>query len=96
MQKTTEMRCEHSNNEKRLGSKNAQERCDRIFPPLFVRNHPMKSEMGVVLSVGKSAFSVFLPSLGTSNMLFLQEHTYLLSYAAEEEKDDTRKPPIDI
>jgi hypothetical protein len=64
-----------------------QERCDRIFLSLFllfasdqstnlsineVRNGPRTS-------VGKSAFRVFLLSLGTSNMmLFLQEHTIIV------------------
>jgi len=82
--------CEHCN-EKRMGSKKAQERCDRIFLSLYVRGHPLKSQLAVVLSVGKTTFTAFVPSLGTSALLYLQEHTDSLAYAAEEGNDGSRR-----
>ena len=72
--------CEHCN-DKRMASKTAQERCDRVFLALYVRAHPMKGEMGLVLSVGVSSFTVYVPSLGASVLLYLEEHTDELEYA---------------
>jgi len=82
--------CQQSN-DKRMAAKTSQERCDRIFLALFVKKNPLRSEKGVVLSVGKSTFTVFLPSLGTSCLLFLQEHTDILTYATQESPDGTRR-----
>jgi DIS3-like exonuclease 2 len=87
---TLEELCVHSN-EKRLASKNAQERCDRVFLSLFVRKHPLESQLGIVLSVGQSIFTVFLPGLGTSAMLYLLEHKSMLTYASDETNGDKRR-----
>jgi DIS3-like exonuclease 2 len=89
-EETMEEICKHSN-EKRLASKNAQERCDRVYLALFVRKHPLESQMAVVLSVGKSSFTVFIPSLGTSALLYLMEHKDQLTYATDEQADGTRR-----
>lgn len=89
-EKTLDLLCEVSN-EKKLNSKAAQDRCDRIYLSLYVRRHPMKSQMGVVLSVGKSAFTMFVPTLGTSALLYLQEHADVLTYASEEDKNGARR-----
>lgn len=69
-------------NEKRMASKKAQERCDRVFLSLFVKAKPMKSQLGIVLSVGVSTFTVFVPSLGIAVLLFLEEHKDTLTFTA--------------
>jgi len=71
--------CTHCN-EKRMASKTAQERCDRVFLSLYVRAHPLRGEMGLVLSVGVTSFTVFVPSLGASTLLYLEEHKDILTY----------------
>jgi len=73
--------CLHSN-EKRMASKTAQERCDRVFLSLYVRAHPLQGEMGLVLSVGVSSFTVFVPTLGVSTLLYLEEHKDILTYTS--------------
>lgn len=82
--------CEHSN-EKRMGSKNAQERCDIIFLSLYVKSKPMRAQLGIVLSVGQSTFAVFVPSLGVNVKLFLQEHKDMVTYACDEARDGSRR-----
>ena len=78
--------CTHCN-EKRMASKQAQERCDRVFLALYVRAHPLSGEMGVVLSVGVSSFTVFVPSLGVSALLYLEEHKDMLTFKSSGEKE---------
>ncbi|KAL7569843.1 hypothetical protein ACA910_008512 [Epithemia clementina (nom. ined.)] len=77
------MICNHCN-EMRMASKKAQERCDRVFLALFVRAHPLSGEMGVVLSVGLSSFTVFCPSVGVSTLLYLEEHKDMLTFQNRE------------
>ncbi|CAB9512608.1 DIS3-like exonuclease 2 [Seminavis robusta] len=90
-------KCEHCN-DKRLASKMAQERCDVIFLALYLRSHPIKSVLGVVLSLGNKAFTVFVPSLGVNAMVFLEEHKDWLEYENQGDDHDhrivlTRKAP---
>lgn len=82
--------CDHCN-EMRMKSKTAQERCDRVFLSLYVLSKPMKSELGVVLSVGVKTFLVYIPSLGLSTMLFLDEHQDVLDSEFVEDDDLTRR-----
>ena len=84
-----QMICEHCN-EKRLAAKAAQERCDRVFLSLFVRSSPVQGQLGVVLSVGSSAFTVYIPSLGSTALLYLQEHQDVLTYQPQEDPDGQR------
>eukprot|EP00526_Cylindrotheca_closterium_P002831 CAMPEP_0113629878 /NCGR_PEP_ID=MMETSP0017_2-20120614/15516_1 /TAXON_ID=2856 /ORGANISM="Cylindrotheca closterium" /LENGTH=1018 /DNA_ID=CAMNT_0000540305 /DNA_START=64 /DNA_END=3117 /DNA_ORIENTATION=+ /assembly_acc=CAM_ASM_000147 len=65
--------CERCN-AKKEGSRKAQERSDTVFLALYLKKHPLKGQLGVVLSVGQKTFTVFLPSLGISILLFLDEH----------------------
>jgi DIS3-like exonuclease 2 len=65
--------CEHCN-EKRMDSKKAQERSDRVFLSLFLKANPIRSTLGVVVSIGEKAFTVFVPKLGITTMVFLDEH----------------------
>jgi len=81
--------CDHCN-EKRMAAKTAQERCDRVFLSLFVRANPLQGQMGVVLSLGNSAFTVYVPSLGASGLLYLQEHQDMLTYQPLEDPDGQR------
>jgi DIS3-like exonuclease 2 len=81
--KMTETTCKHCN-DKRMKSKKAQERCDRVFLALFVKVHPIRNQLGVVLSVGRSTFTVFVPSLGVNAILYLDEHKDMLTFAIEE------------
>ncbi|KAG7366115.1 ribonuclease R [Nitzschia inconspicua] len=73
--------CENCN-EKKDGSRKAQERSDVVFLALYLRRSPMKHVLGVVLSIGTKAFTAFLPSLGISAMLFLEEHSDWIDYEA--------------
>jgi exoribonuclease R len=71
-------------NEKKDGSRKAQERSDVVFLALFLRRFPMKNVLGVVLSVGNKAFTAFLPSLGVSAIVYLEEHSDWIDYEAHE------------
>ncbi|EED93236.1 ribonuclease, partial [Thalassiosira pseudonana CCMP1335] len=61
-------------NDKRMASKKAQERSDRVFLSLYLKEHPIASVLGVCLGIGEKTFTVFVPSLGMSTRVFLQEH----------------------
>jgi DIS3-like exonuclease 2 len=61
-------------NDKRMASKAAQDRSDRVFLALYLKRSPLREALGVVLSVGEKTFTVFVPSLGVSSKLFLDEH----------------------
>jgi DIS3-like exonuclease 2 len=81
--------CEHCN-EKRLASKMAQERCDVVFLALYLRRNPVRSELGVVMSMGNKALTVYVPTLGISAMMFLDEHKEWLEYESHGEDHDRR------
>lgn len=78
-------------NKMRIASKDAQERCDRVYLSLYAKSHPIQNQLGIVLSVGKSTFKVFIESLGVSAMLYLEEHKHLLTFAVYEQDDGTRR-----
>ncbi|KAL3786259.1 hypothetical protein HJC23_005337 [Cyclotella cryptica] len=61
-------------NDKRMASKKAQERSDRVFLSLFLKKNPISSVLGVCLGIGEKTFTVFVPSLGLSTRVFLDEH----------------------
>ena len=61
-------------NEKRMNSKHAQERSDRVFLCLFLKFNPIKDILGVVVGVGEKTFTVFIPDLGVNDSVFLDEH----------------------
>ena len=61
-------------NDKRMSSKKAQERSDRVFLSLFLKKYPITSVLGVCLGIGEKTFTVFVPSLGLSTRVFLDEH----------------------
>jgi len=61
-------------NDMRMSAKKAQERSDRVFLSLYLRENPISSVLGVCLGVGEKTFTVFVPSLGLSTRVFLQEH----------------------
>jgi DIS3-like exonuclease 2 len=63
-----------------MASKKAQERSDRIFLSIFLKSNPILSTLGVVLSVGDKAFTVFVPSIGVSGMVYLDEHADVYEY----------------
>ena len=67
-------------NEKKMASKKAQDRSDRVFLALYLRRNPLRRQLGVVLSVGEKTFTVFVPSLGSSVVLFLEEHKDMLTF----------------
>ena len=78
-------------NEKSMASKRAQDRSDRVFLALYLRRNPLKRQLGVILSVGEKTFSVFVPSLGASVMLFLDEHKEMLSFEPYRGRNDERR-----
>mmetsp|Transcript_24188 Transcript_24188/g.67006 ORF Transcript_24188/g.67006 Transcript_24188/m.67006 type:complete len:913 (-) Transcript_24188:596-3334(-) len=61
-------------NEKKDGSRKAQERSDAVFLALYLRRFPKKKQLAVVTSIGMKAFTVFLPDLGISAIVYLDEH----------------------
>lgn len=76
--------CERCN-DKKEGSRKAQERSDIVFLALYLRRNPMKSKLGVVVSIGQKTFTVFVPSLGVSTLVFLDEHkSWIKSQPLEE------------
>ena len=70
--------CTHCN-EKKLASKYASDRSDRVFLSLFLKKRPIKATMGVVLSVGDKTFTVYVPSIGVSAKVFLDEHADMVT-----------------
>ncbi|MGK3748196.1 MAG: DIS3-like exonuclease 2 [Bacillariaceae sp.] len=71
-------------NEKKDGSRKAQERSDAVFLALYLRRFPKKKQLGIVMSVGNTAFTVFLPAMGISAVVFLDEHKDWIEYKAFE------------
>lgn len=51
----------------------------------------MSNQMGIVLSVGQKAFTVYVPTIGADAMLYLDEHKTILTYTSEERNDKSRK-----
>jgi exoribonuclease R len=57
-----------------------------------MKNHPMTSVMGVILSVGAKAFTVFIPDLGAEALVYLEEHEDILTWTMNEaEEKGSRK-----
>lgn len=61
-------------NDMRDAARKAQERSDRVFLSFYLKNNPIESTLGVCLGVGVKSCTVFVPSLGMSTKVFLQEH----------------------
>ena len=61
-------------NEKKDGSRKAQERSDAIFLALYLRRFPKKKQLAIVMSIGMKAFTVFLPAMGISAVIYIDEH----------------------
>ena len=72
-------------NAMRMDAKKASERSDRVFLSLFLRLNPIASTLGIVLSVGDKAFTVYVPSLGMSTMIFVNDHTDKFDIAVQNE-----------
>ncbi|KAL3904016.1 MAG: hypothetical protein SGARI_005119 [Bacillariaceae sp.] len=72
-------------NEKKEGSRKAQERSDVVFLALYLRRFPIKNVLGVVTSIGVKAFTVFIPSLGVNAMVYLEEHEDWIEHEAYED-----------
>jgi DIS3-like exonuclease 2 len=77
-------------NEKRMAAKKAQERSDRVFLSLYLKKNPITSTLGVCLSVGEKTFTVFVPKLGASIKVFLQEHEDCFNTNAYTDDDGKR------
>jgi exoribonuclease R len=82
--------CEHCS-AKQMASKEAQQRCDRVYLSLYLKKHVQTAQLAIVLSVGLKSFTVFLPSLGADAMLYLDEHTDILSYEMVESNNGMRR-----
>ena len=78
-------------NEKKEGSRKAQERSDVVFLALYLKHHPMTSQHGVVLSVGQKTFTVFIPALGISSLVYLDEHKHWISFEAYDHLGSERR-----
>ena len=71
-------------NEKKDGSRKAQERSDAVFLALYLRRFPKKKQLAVVTSIGMKAFTVFLPHLGISEIVYLEEHKDWIEFESYE------------
>jgi DIS3-like exonuclease 2 len=72
-QSQLQSQCEHCN-DLRMAAKKAQERSDRIFLSLYLKDHPAHRILAVVLSLGEKTFTVFVPSLALTTKVFLDDH----------------------
>ena len=64
-------------NDKRMKSKEAQDRSDRVFLSLYLISHPIKSIVGIVVGVGEKTFTTFITGIGIDATVFLDEHRHL-------------------
>jgi len=78
-------------NDKRMASKKAQERSDRVFLSLYLKKNPIESVLGVCLGIGEKTFTVFIPSLGFSTRVFLDEHVDVFDMNVIEDDGGRRK-----
>lgn len=78
-------------NDKRMSSKKAQERSDRVFLSLYLKKNPIESALGVCLGIGEKTFTVFVPSLGLSTRVFLDEHVDVFDMNVVEDDGGRRK-----
>ncbi|KAI9911277.1 hypothetical protein PsorP6_008860 [Peronosclerospora sorghi] len=60
-------------NEKKMASKNAEKECDKVFLCAHVKHHGDVDVTGVVLSMGRKSFTVYIVELGLEERFFLQE-----------------------
>ena len=72
-------------NEKRMASKMAQERSDIVFLSLYLKRDPISKVLGIVTSLGEKTFTVFIPSLGLRQLVFLQDHDHFLEWSMNRE-----------
>jgi len=84
-------------NEKKTSSKKASDRSDRVFLALFLKKQPIVKTLGVVVGVGEKTLTVFVPMLGLSQTVFLEDHDHLAPTVIEQKskivltvKDDKR------
>jgi len=83
-------------NDMRMAAKKAQERSHRVFLSLYLKENPIESTLGVCLGVGEKTFTVFVPSLGMSTRVFLQEHEDEFNINAFEDEEHGGKRRIVI
>lgn len=76
-QKEIQSVCEHCN-EKKMAAKAASDRSDRVFLAVYLKKSPMRSTLGVVISVGEKTFTVYIQDLGCSGKVFVDEHAQLV------------------
>ena len=72
-------------NEMKLASKAAQERSDRVYWSIYLRQNPCEEE-AVVTSVGQTTFTVFILKYGFESKLFVDEMKYVESTCDREAK----------
>ena len=77
-------------NEKKDASREAQSRSDEVFLALYLKKYPMKSQLGVVISVGEKTFTVFLPKLGVQALVYLDESKSWISFESVNMEDIRR------
>jgi len=62
-----------------MAAKKAQERSDRVFLSLFLRDNPLEEVLGIVVGVGEKTCNVFVPSIGISREAFFEESPDLVA-----------------
>ena len=78
-------------NERKLGAKKAQERSDRVFLALYLKDNPVESMMGIVIGVGERSFNVLCPGMGVESRIYADDHKDLFDFDPREGKGGEEK-----
>lgn len=71
-------------NKRKEGAKAAQERSDRIFLALYLKDKPVESTMGVVIGIGITSFKILCPDLGIENKIYANDYKDKFEFNAKE------------
>ena len=78
-------------NEKKTAAKAASDRSDRVFLAIYLKKNPLRSTLGAVIGVGEKTFTVFVPEIGCSGKVFLDEHKDQLAFHSHAGKDGQKQ-----
>lgn len=82
--------CERCN-DKKEASRKAQDRSDEVFLALYLLRNPLENQLAIVLSVGEKTFTAFIPALGVSALVYLDEHKDWISFESDPGVDDSNR-----
>jgi DIS3-like exonuclease 2 len=73
-------------NEMKDKSKMAQQRSDRVFFSIYLKNKPIDNILGYVVGIGEKSFTVFIPEYGIEDRLFVDNMPGVTSQWQSENK----------